>query len=85
MNSISNRYISVGIDVAADDSVICIMTPSFEIIRKPFKVVHTDLDSMTKAVSAIKKAEEQFQMKSQIFLESTGIFHFPLFCFLRTA
>ena len=85
MNAINNRYISVGIDVAADFSLICIMSPSFEIIRKPFKVVHTDLDSMTKAVSAIKKAEEQFQMKSQIFLESTGIFHFPLFCYLRAA
>jgi transposase len=40
---------------------------------------------MTKAVSTIKKAEEQFQMKSQVFLESTGIFHFPLFCYLRAA
>ena len=84
MNPINN-YISVGIDVAADDSVICIMLPSFETYGKPFKVMHTDLASMAKAVEAIKKAEETFQMKSQIFLESTGIYHFPLFCFLRDA
>ena len=85
MNSFSDSYISVGIDVAADFSVICIMSPSFEIFCKPFKVVHTDLDSMAKAVSTIKKAEEQLSMKSQIFLESTGIYHLPLFCYLRAA
>jgi len=79
----NNPYISVGIDVGADFSYVCIMMPSYELFCKPFKVVHTDLSSMNKAVSTIKKAEVEFQMKSQIFLESTGIFHFPLFCFLR--
>jgi len=83
MSNVSTPYISVGIDIAADDSVVCIMLPSFEIIGKPFKVVHTDLNSLEKLVSAIKKAEDKSQMKSQIFLESTGIFHFPLFCFLK--
>lgn len=76
------NYISIGIDVAADFSFFCILLPDGELFRKPFKVVHTDLSSMYNAVSTIKKAEEQFQMKSQIFLESTGIFHLPLFCFL---
>jgi transposase len=85
MNAIYSRYISVGIDVGADFSMICIMSPNFDIIRKPFKVVHTDLESMAKAALTIKKAEEQFQMKSQVFLESTGIYHFPLFCYLRAA
>jgi len=83
MNNVITPYISVGIDIAADDSVVCIMLPSFEPIGKPFKVVHTDLGSLEKVISAIKKAEYKFQMKSQIFLESTGIFHFPLFCFLK--
>jgi len=83
MNSVVAPYISVGIDVAADDSIVCLMLPSFETIGKPFKVIHTDLNSLERAVSAIKKAEDKFQMKSQIFLESTGIFHFPLFCFLK--
>jgi transposase len=83
MYNVANPYISIGIDVAADDSIVCIMLPSFETIGKPFKVVHTDLGSLEKVVSAIKKAEDKFQMKSQIFLESTGIFHFPLFCFLK--
>lgn len=85
MESITTPYISVGIDVAADFSIICIMSPSFEPFCNPFKVIHTDLASMDKAVATIKKAEERFAMKSQIFLESTGIFHLPLFCYLRDA
>jgi transposase len=85
MEPISFPYISVGIDVGSEESFICIMPPSFETFSKPFKVVHTNLDSMAKAVAAIKKAEERFSMKAQVFLESTGIFHLPLFCFLREA
>ena len=85
MSPPNTPYLSVGIDVAADFSVICIMSPSFETFCKPFKVIHTDLESMTKAVATIKKAEERFAMKSQVFLESTGIFHLPLFCYLRNA
>lgn len=83
MNDFQSNFISVGIDVAADFSVMCIMTPDYNKFCKPFKVVHTDLGSMNAAVSTIKKAEKQCQMKSQIFLESTGIYHFPLFCFLK--
>lgn len=75
-------FISVGIDVAADFSFFSVLLPSGDLFRKPFKVTHTDLDSIDNAVATIKKAEEQFSMKSQIFLESTGIFHLPLFCYL---
>lgn len=77
------KFISIGIDVAADFSIFAIMTPTGELFRQPFKVVHTDLTSIENAVSTIKKAEEQYMMKSQIFLESTGIFHLPLFCYLK--
>lgn len=80
-----NTFISVGIDVAADFSFFAIVLPGGQLFRKPFKVIHTDLTSIDNAVQTIKKAEEQFSMKSQIFLESTGIFHLPLFCFLNEA
>lgn len=83
MNVFQSDFISVGIDVAADFSVMCIMTPDYNTFCKPFKVIHTDLGSMNSAVATIKKAEKQYQMTSQIFLESTGIYHFPLFCFLK--
>lgn len=77
------NYISVGVDVAADFSWFCILTPGGKEFRKPFKVEHDDADSLKNAVLTIKKAEEQYSTKSRIFLESTGIYHFPLFCHLK--
>ncbi len=77
------NFISVGIDVGADFSWVSILTPDHKSVVKPFKVLHDDLDSLSKAVSTIKKAEESNSMKARIFLESTGIYHFPLFCYLN--
>lgn len=82
---IMESFISVGIDVAADFSFVSIISPNYEQSGKPFKVTHLDLDSIERAIATIKKAEELFSMKSQIFLESTGIFHLPLFCYLQEA
>jgi transposase len=76
------NFISVGIDVGADFSWISILTPDHKPIVKAFKVLHNDLDSLKRAVSTIKTAEESNSMKARIFLESTGIYHFPLFCYL---
>lgn len=76
-------FISVGVDVSADFSWISILTPDHQPIVKAFKVDHSSLDSLEKAVSTIKKAEESNSMKARIFLESTGIYHFPLFCYLK--
>ena len=41
------------------------------------------MDSLATAVSIIKEAEELYSLESRIFLESTGIYHYPLFCYLR--
>lgn len=82
MNFLPN-FISVGVDVAADFSWFCILTPDGKEFRKPFKVEHDNADSLKNAVLTIKKAEEQYSMKSNTFLESTGIYHFPLFCHLK--
>lgn len=76
-------FISVGIDVGADFSWISILTPDHKPIVKSFKVLHDNLDSLNKAVLTIKKAEESNSLKARIFLESTGIYHFPLFCYLN--
>ena len=50
---------------------------------KPFKIIHSDTASLETAVARIKEAEESYSLKSRIFLESTGIYHYPLFCYLR--
>lgn len=76
-------FLSVGIDVGADFSWISILTPDHKPVVKPFKVLHDNIDSLKKATSTIRKAEESNSMKAKIFLESTGIYHFPLFCYLN--
>jgi transposase len=77
------NYISIGVDVAADFSWFSILTPDGREFRKPFKVEHDNADSLKNAVLTMRKAEEQYSMKSKTFLESTGIYHFPLFCHLN--
>ena len=78
-----NLFISVGIDVGADFSFMSIALPNQTFVGKPFKILHSDLNSLSMAVSKVKEAEEVYSLESRIFLESTGIYHFPLFCYLR--
>ena len=76
-------FISVGIDVGADFSWMSISLPNQQFVGKPYKILHSNMDSLTAAVSKIKEAEELYSLESRIFLESTGIYHYPLFCYLR--
>lgn len=78
-----NLFLSVGIDVGADFSFMSIALPNQTLAGKPFKILHSDLNSLCLAVSKIKEAEELYSLESRIFLESTGIYHYPLFCYLR--
>ncbi|WP_353601605.1 transposase [Clostridium sp. KNHs214] len=78
-----NLFISVGIDVGADFSWMSIALPNQAFVGKPFKILHSNIDSLELAVSKIKEAEELYSLESRIFLESTGIYHYPLFCYLR--
>lgn len=75
-------FISVGIDVGADFSFMSIALPNQTFVGKPFKIIHSDFNSLSMAVSKIKEAEEMYSLESRIFLESTGIYHYPLFCYL---
>ena len=76
-------YLSVGIDVGADFSWMSIMLPNGILTGKPFKIIHSDPRSRELAVSKIKEAQEMYSLESRCFLESTGIYHIPLLCFLR--
>lgn len=76
-------YISVGLDVAADFTWMSIMLPNGTLAGKPFKIVHSDPQSRELAVTKIKEAQELYSLRSRCFLESTGIYHIPLLCFLR--
>jgi len=76
-------YLSVGLDVGTDFTWMSIALPNGSFIGKPFKVIHNDPYSTELAVAKIKKAQEMHSLKSRCFLESTGIYHIPLLCFLR--
>lgn len=72
----------VGIDVSADFSYVAILTPNNELYRKVFKINH-DFNGFNYLFKEIKKVEEEFNMKSGIFMESTGVYHLSLFHFLN--
>ena len=82
IDSVSS-YLSVGLDVGADFTWMSIALPNGSFIGKPFKIVHSDPRSRDLAVAKIKEAQETYSLKSRCFLESTGIYHIPLLCFLR--
>lgn len=72
----------VGIDVSADFSVVAILSPNGDIYRKPFRINH-DRKGIDYLADQIKKVEDEFGMKTAIFMESTGIYHLTLFNFLK--
>ena len=76
-------YLSVGLDVGADFTWMSIMLPNGALTGKPFKIIHSDPQSRELAVTKIKEAQEMYSLESRCFLESTGIYHIPLLCFLR--
>ena len=81
----TDLYISVGIDIGADFSFMSIALPNQTFVGKPFKITHSNLNSVEAAVKKIKEAEESNSLKARIFLEFTGIYHYPLFCYLLMA
>lgn len=76
-------YLSVGLDVGADFTWMSILLPNGTLIGKTFKILHCDPQSRELAVTKIKEAQEMYSLESRCFLESTGIYHIPLLCFLR--
>ncbi|KLE16886.1 IS110 family transposase [Clostridium sp. C8] len=73
---------TVGIDVSADFSYVAILAPNGDIYRKAFKIKH-DVSGFNHLQKEIKKVEEEFNMKTAIFMESTGVYHLSLFHFLN--
>jgi len=80
----SNFFYSptVGIDISADFSYIAILAPNGETYKKPFRINH-DVSGFTHLLNEIKKVEEEFNMKTGIFMEATGVYHLSLFHFLN--
>ena len=72
----------VGIDVSADFSYAAILAPNGDVYKKSFKIKH-DVSGFNHLVNEIKKVEKEFNMKTAIFMESTGVYHLSLFHYLN--
>ena len=72
----------VGIDVSADFSYAAILAPNGDVYKKSFKIKH-DAKGFDHLVNEIKKVEREFNMKTGIFMESTGVYHLSLFHYLN--
>ena len=73
---------TVGIDISADFSWVAILAPNGAIYKKAFMIKH-DVNGFDHLINEIKKVEEEFNMKTGIFMESTGVYHLSLFHYLN--
>jgi len=73
---------TVGIDISADFSWVAILAPNGETYKKAFKINH-DVNGFDHLINEIKKVEEEFNTKTGIFMESTGVYHLSLFHYLN--
>ncbi len=72
-------FISVGIDVGADFSELSIALPNYDLVGKPYKLIHSKPKSLQGAVERIQAVERREGLRAKVFLESTGIYHYPLY------
>lgn len=78
-------YISIGIDVGADFSLMAAALPSQEIVGKPYKILHSSRRSVQGAIDRIFSLSQQYGLPAQVYMESTGIYHLPLYHKLKDA
>ena len=78
-------HLSVGIDIGADFSFMSIALPTFEIIGRPYKILHSNQRSVQGAVDRIRAAEAKYGLTAKVFMESTGIYHCPVYHRLKDA
>jgi len=82
MSQFSRDFV-VGIDVASEFSYVAMLDPDGNLIRKTFRIDHTPV-GFQYLLQVLKKEEERLNSKPIYFVESTGIYHLPLFFFLRS-
>lgn len=78
-------YLSVGIDIGADFSLMAIAHPTQEIIGKPYKILHSSNRSVQGAVERILSVRQTCDLPIRVYMESTGIYHLPLYHRLKNA
>ena len=70
--------ISVGIDVSKEKSMVCILKPYGEIVRKPFEIYHAEKE-LSELAALLLRLEDEVR----VILEATGIYHLPILSYLK--
>lgn len=78
-------YLSIGIDIGADFSVMAAALPTQEIIGRTYKILHSSPRSVQGAVDHIRSLEQRYSLPVKIYMESTSIYHLPLYHRLKDA
>ena len=77
MNNLINSVV-VGIEVSSKSSVITILMPGGETYEKKLNVTN-DLNGFNKLLNTLKEIEKKFLKRPELFMESTGLYHIPLY------
>ena len=85
MNNKTSPYLSVGIDVGSDFSLMAVALPTQELFGKPYKIFHDSQRSMDGAIDMILSLMKKHGLSARVFMESTGIYHFPLYYRMKDA
>jgi transposase len=65
--------ISVGIDVSKGKSIVCVMKPGGEVLKPPFRMLHT-----MEGILALAKLIKTYDEEVRVVLEDTGHYHWPI-------
>lgn len=79
MHNSKTSYLSVGIDIGADFSLMSVALPTQEIVGNAYRINHDNLLSIQGAISRIRGLESEHNLQSKVFMESTSIYHLPLY------
>jgi transposase len=82
MSKFSREFV-VGIDVGSEFSYVAMLDPDGQLIRKAFRIEHNPAGFQF-LLQVLKYEEERLNSKPIFFVESTGIYHLPLFFFLKS-
>lgn len=85
MKKETTQFISVGIDIGADFSLMAAALPSQELIGKPYRIFHNSQSSLDGAIERIHALSKQYGLLVRVFMESTSIYHFPVYYKLKAA
>ncbi len=78
-------YLSIGIDIGADFSVMAAALPNQETIGRTYKILHSSPRSVEGAAERICSLEQTYGLPVKIHMESTSIYHLPLYYRLSDA